>query len=169
MPRQMTALVVTVAALTTCSFLCSNAKTDAAATERPDTNRSIVNIDEKQPADGVKCACILFDGNKGHQTVFEGRIPQAQFVKWFKEDYRVGGERVETPPDATVIGALVLTDGEEILVMPMHSWSIRGFTSFACQSIAIGKAPMFSVLEESKKQFLATMKARLRKLSKPTT
>ncbi len=169
MHRRMCLIVVSLASITACCFACSNVNTDAATTERPSTTRNTVNLDEKQAADGVKYACILFDGKQGNKTVVEGRIPRAQFVKWFKEDYHVGGERVETPSDAKVIGALVLTDGDEILVMPMHSWSIRGFTSFACQSIEIGNAPMFSVLEESKKQFLATMQTRLKQLSKPTT
>ena len=50
----------------------------------------------------VKCACVIFVHNVNH-TVFEGRIRRAQFTKWFKKDYPVGGERIEIPAGATVL------------------------------------------------------------------
>ena len=112
-----------------------------------------------------KFACILFD-RKENQAVFQGHMNTHQFRKWFREDYAVAGERFETPKEATAFGALVLTDGDEILVMPLYTWGNRKQKYYACQSHTIGAAPMFRVLEKSKKRFLDKMKAELGKLQK---
>ena len=112
----------------------------------------------------VKFACVLFD-HKQDQVVLEGQISTDKFQKWFKQDYAVEGERLETPSSASVFGALVLTNGEEILVMPLCSWGTDQDRYFACQSNAIGKAPMFCVLEQSQKDFLAALKSQLGKLA----
>ena len=119
---------------------------------------------KEEPHKTVRFACVVFD-KEGHRTELEGDISHPQFIKWFKKDYRVGGERVETPAEATAFGVLALTDGEEILVMPLYKWGKGNRKLFSCQSIAIGKAPMFNVVAESQKELLSTMKSRFGELS----
>lgn len=106
---------------------------------------------------------VIFD-HQQNRVICEGRIAPQQFQKWFRQNYTVEGERVETPQDATAFGALVLTDGDEILVMPLYTWGVERLRYFACQSHEIGKAPMFSVVEQSQKAFLDRMKLELGKL-----
>ena len=89
-------------------------------------------------------------------------------MKWFQEDYAVGGERIETPLRATPIGALILMHDKNPLVMPICTWTIEsGHTYFACQSDTIGKAPMLSVWTESKTvvEFLEQLKRKLSELA----
>ena len=107
-----------------------------------------------------KFAAIVFD-HAGNRAIFEGRITAQQFQKWFKKNYAVEGERIETPRDATAFGTLVLTDGDEVLVMPFYKWGGDKQEYFACQSHAIGEAPMFRVLERSEESFLKSMKSTL--------
>src|SRR5574340_997711 len=103
---------------------------------------------------------VLF-GHPDNRVICEGRIPAGQFQKWFKKDYPVGGERVETPKDAAAIGALVLTDGEEVLIMPLYRWGSGRDTHFACQSAGVGRAPMFSVVEQPQETFFQVIKRKL--------
>ncbi len=109
-----------------------------------------------------KCSCVVFD-HKENPAVFRGIIDAELFKKWFKEDYAVSGERVETPKDASSFGTLVLTDGNEIFVMPLYTWGNADDRHFACQSHAIGHAPLFSVLADTQKDFIDKMKAELGK------
>ena len=112
----------------------------------------------------VRYAGILFD-HKSNEVKCEGRISREQFRKWFKEDYDVGGERIETPQDAVSFGVLVLTDGDEIVTMPFYRWGGPKDSYFACQSAEIGKAPMFSVLERTEADFIASARRNLSELS----
>ncbi len=112
-----------------------------------------------------KYAVVVFD-HQANRVVCEGRISARQFQKWFKEDYAVAGERIETPKDATACGALTLSDGNEILVMPLYRWGSGKVRQFACQSHEIGRAPMFSVVEEAEPVFFQTIRNRLVELSK---
>ena len=108
-----------------------------------------------------KFAAIVFD-HAGNRAIFEGLITAQQFQKWFKKNYAVEGERIETPRDATAFGTLVLTDGDEVLVMPFYKWGGDKQEYFACQSHAIGEVPpMFRVLERSEESFLKSMKSTL--------
>jgi hypothetical protein len=99
------------------------------------------------------------------QIMFEGHINDATFRKWFKTDYGVTGERVEIPKEATVFGALVLPDGEGFLVMPIYNWGSDKSKYFRCQGFEIGRAPMFSVSDDSEKVFFQKMKAKLESLN----
>jgi len=110
-------------------------------------------------------SCVDFD-HKQNQIVAKGRISREQFVQWFKKDYGVKGERVETPAHATAFGVLVLTDGVETLVMPLYTWELKKQNYFACQSHRIGRAPRFRVFEKSRKLFFDQMKLEFAKLSK---
>ncbi|MDB2687179.1 hypothetical protein N9Y42_08195 [Mariniblastus sp.] len=126
------------------------------------------HVVEVQPApnDAVKFTCVIFDGPASVQK-FAGLVSSEKFTKWFEDDYNVGGQRIETPSSATAIGALVLTRKDKLLVMPICTWIIEpGHTYFACQSEAIGRAPMFSVCTESitTAEFLGKLKRNLSKL-----
>lgn len=126
----------------------------------------VVGAFAKQPeAKAIKLSCVLFD-HKDNRVVLTGHVAADKFEQWFKKDYPVGGERIETPKEGTVFGALVLADGDDILVMPFHTWGNGKPTYFACQSHAIGEAPMFTVIAESKKAFIQSMKARLNEIGK---
>jgi hypothetical protein len=99
------------------------------------------------------------------QSVFRGHINAAQYKKWFKSDYGVGGERVEIPKGATLFGALVLTDGAEITVVPFYHWGKDGDTrEFRCQGFQLGRAPMFSASGATERAFFEDMKKRLETL-----
>ncbi len=114
----------------------------------------------------ARYSLVVFDGASS-KTVVEGEIAQEEYKKWFTQDYAVGGERIETPKSANAIGALTIVNGEEVLVMPLCTWQIKsGQTYFACQSEAIGQAPMFSVCTESKTkaEFLKQMENKLAEL-----
>ena len=126
----------------------------------------VVGAFAEQPESKLfKLSCVLFD-HKDNQTVLTGHVAATKFEKWFKRDYGVRGERIETPKNATVFGALVLTDGSDIRVMPCYTWRAGQLTYFACQSHEIGHAPMFTVIETSQKAFVKSMKARLNDIGK---
>ena len=112
------------------------------------------SIDSSAPPaasyDGVRFALVVFDGASS-ETIRQGNITRNEYETWFMQDYAVGGERIETPKSADSIGALFLVDGNKVLTMPLCSWRIAsGHSYFACQSDAIGNAPMFSICTESK-------------------
>jgi len=120
-------------------------------------------ISGESDANRFKYAAMTFDHNNT-QVVFQGRMSRRHFQEWFKADYPVGGERVEIPKDATSFGALVLTDGDEILLMPFYTWGDERSAQFACHGREFGRAPKFAVLEQSEKSFLDSMKRRLESL-----
>ena len=100
--------------------------------------------------DGVQFTLAIFNGASS-ETIAQGSITRNEYETWFTQDCAVGGERIETPKSANSIGALILIDGDQILVMPLCTWQIAsGHSYFACQSDAIGNAPMFGVCTESK-------------------
>src|SRR5262245_5640000 len=104
---------------------------------------------------------VVTFGTNDPQTACRGRMTADQFHKWFKSDYPVGGERVEIPRDATPFGALVLTAGDEVMVLPLYTWQGEKARHFACQGFKLGTAPMFSVWKRSEEAFLRSMKERL--------
>ena len=110
-----------------------------------------------------KLSCVLFD-HRDNQIVLTGHVRAGKLQGWFKSDYAVGGERVETPKNATAFGALVVTDGDDILTMPCYTWNVEQLTYFACQSHQIGHAPMFTVIETSEEAFVMSMKKRLNEI-----
>ena len=107
----------------------------------------------------IKYACILFD-QKG-QIAFEGAINLKQFHEWFKKGYPILGWRPEIPKGATIFGALVLTDGEEITVMPLYVWMTGKFEHYCCQSYKCGLPPKFGILADTRQGFLEEMKKQL--------
>jgi hypothetical protein len=111
----------------------------------------------------IRYEAITIKGNQP-ETVFQGNISPEQFQKWFKSDYVVGGERIEVPKDATLFGTLVLTDGQQILVMPFYTWGDEKHKDYRCQGFEVGKAPAFAVSGQSEKVFLQSMKKRLETL-----
>jgi len=111
----------------------------------------------------IMYAAITFDHNNS-QTVFQGRMSRKHFQEWFRTDYPVAGERVEIPDEATSFGALVLTDGDEILVMPFYRWGGEKSVQFACHGHDLGRAPKFAVLEQSEKTFVESMKKAIGKI-----
>jgi hypothetical protein len=121
------------------------------------------DISGEPHSEQFKYAAIAFDHNNT-QVVLQGRISHRRFQEWFKTDYPVAGERIEIPNSATSFGALVLTDGNEILVMPFYMWGDERSRQFCCQGREFGKAPKFSVGERSEKSFFESMKRRLKSL-----
>jgi len=117
------------------------------------------------PPANVNFTCVVFD-QKEARTVLKGQIEAQQFKKWFKEDYAVAGERIEPPADAVAFGCLVVTDGEELFVMPLCKWGTTKQQHFACQLHEIGRAPMFSVVTDSEEALIQKMKAALEKMGK---
>ena len=116
--------------------------------------------------DGVAFSLVVFSGASS-ETIATGKIPRNEYNSWFTKDFGVGGERIETPESAASFGALILLDGEQITTMPLSTWQIAsGQTYFACQSVAIGKAPMFSVClqSETKAEFLKQVKNKVTEL-----
>ena len=109
--------------------------------------------------------CVVFD-HKEARTVLIGQIEAQQFQKWFKENYPVGGERIEPPADAIAFGCFVVTDGRETVVMPLYKWGNAKQMHFACQLHEFGRAPMFSVVTESEESLIQKMKMELAKLEK---
>jgi hypothetical protein len=95
---------------------------------------------------------------------FRGQLSAEQIRKWFKSAYTVRGERIEIPKDAQIWGALVLTDGFEIQVMPFYHWANDNASLYCCQGFEFGKAPAFCTFEQSEKAFLKSMRARLENL-----
>lgn len=122
---------------------------------------------QPNPIEDVKFNCVIFNGPTSVQK-FDGEVSSRIFTKWFQEDYAVFGERIETPLSATSIGALILTNENNLLVMPICTWTIEsGHTYFACQSDAIGKAPMLCVCTESNTaaEFLEQLKRKMSELA----
>ena len=120
-----------------------------------------------KPLDDVSFSCVIFNGPSS-ELKFDGHISSQTFTKWFQEDYGVGGERIETPPAATAVGALVLIHDNNPFAMPICTWTIEsGHKYFACQSDSIGSAPMLSVCVESKTvdEFLEQLKRKLSELA----
>ena len=120
---------------------------------------------EKPGSAQFKYVVVVFD-HEANRVICEGRISARQFQKWFKRDYAVGGEQVEVPQNATALGALILSDGDEILVMPLYRWGSETVKYFACQSHTIGRAPMFHVLKKSEEEFFRAVKSALAELSR---
>jgi hypothetical protein len=92
-------------------------------------------------------SCVVF-GNTNNQEIFKGAMDAAQFRELFEvRKYGMGGGgRLLTPPDAIAFGALTLTDGQTILVVPLFTWKETGRgTFFASQFFKNGEASMFSV------------------------
>jgi len=115
--------------------------------------------DEVKVEKQIKYACILFD-QKG-RVAFEGVLNPKQFHRWFKESYECSGERNEPSKEATVFGALVLTDGEEITAMPLYVWKDGKAEHYCCQSYKLGEPPKFWVWEDTRQGFLEEMKKQL--------
>lgn len=109
-----------------------------------------------------KYQCVIFD-HKNNQVVLQGHLNAASFQEMFKQGYSVGGERMETPIDATPFGALVLTNGSEIMTMPLYKWSHQGSWKYFCQSRSIGTPPRFSVFGDSQQKFFKQMSLELNK------
>lgn len=108
-------------------------------------------------------SCVLFE-HKESQVVLRGHVDADKLQAWFKSDYPVAGERIETPTNATAFGVLLLTDGAELLVIPCYTWRAGELTYFACQSYEIGHAPMFTVMSTSRKAFIKSLKERLNEI-----
>jgi hypothetical protein len=98
------------------------------------------------------------------RVIFRGHITAKQFQKWFKSNFAVIGARVEIPKDAMLWGTLVLTNGQEILVLPFYQWNNQTRSVYCCQGFEFGKAPMFRTLEKSEESFLRSMKRQLENL-----
>ena len=114
----------------------------------------------------VHFSLVVFDGASS-ETRAAGELTRADYKKWFLQDYSVGGERIETAKSAKSVGALIIVDGSKVLAMPLSTWQTEGSTTyFACQSTAIGRAPMFSVCTEAKTktEFLGQIEQRITNL-----
>jgi hypothetical protein len=111
-------------------------------------------------------ACTLFD-HKGDQTLCQGSISAQAFKEWFKDSYPVAGERLETPATATPCGALALSNGTEVFIMPLYQWKTGTPTHYACQSQSIGTPPKFRTLADSLPDFTAKITAQLKSLETP--
>jgi hypothetical protein len=98
-------------------------------------------------------------------VAFRGHLSAERFQEWFKSDYGAGGERIEIPKNATLLGTLVITDGDEILMMPFYTWGDGNHKHFSCQGFTFGKAPAFSVAADTETEFLQRMKKRLESLN----
>ena len=68
----------------------------------------------------LRTGCLHADLELAH--IFRGQISAEQYKKWFKSDYPGLGERIEIPKDATFFGTLVLTNGNEVIVLPFYEW-----------------------------------------------
>jgi len=120
-----------------------------------------------QSKSDVEFTCVVFNG-PASVSKFDGKISLNLFTKWFREDYRVGGQRIEAPRNATVVGALILMNEPNSLIMPICTWTVEsGHTYFACQSESIGNAPMFRVSTKSTTidEFLLQMERRMTELA----
>jgi hypothetical protein len=98
------------------------------------------------------------------RSLFRGHTSAALYQKWFKSDYDVTGKRVEIPEGATLFGALVLTDGEEVEVLPFYMWGDANDRACRCQGFKFGRAPMFSASGDSEKAFFEDIEKRLREM-----
>lgn len=108
-----------------------------------------------------KYQCVVFD-HKANQVILRGHLNAASFQQMFKQDYSMTGKRnIETPTYATPFGALVLTDGSEIVTMPLYKWQRQKKWLYACQGYRTGKAPAFSVLEDGQQKFFKQMSLQL--------
>ena len=121
---------------------------------------------DKRASTHFKYSVVVFD-HEANRVICEGLITAEKFKEWFKSDFLVSGERIETPKDAIAFGSLILTDGNEVLSMPLYRWSSQKVSFFTCASHAIGKAPKFYVVEQTEEKFYDTIKARLRRSKKP--
>jgi len=123
------------------------------------------NCSATQPPaeDHAKYRVAVFSGAASKEQ-FNGRLSPEVLSQWFKQDYDVGGERVETPLDAKHFGVMVLQLREDLILMPLCAWTTDGGDKyFACQSGSIGNAPKFSVCIECETadDFLEHMRAKL--------
>lgn len=127
---------------------------------------TVCNSKTSQKDKRARFSLVVFDGASS-KTIVAGDIAQEDYKKWFTQDYAVGGERIETPKSSNAVGALTIVNGDEILVMPLCIWQTKsGHTIFACQSEAIGQAPMFRVLvfDSVQAEFLKQMESKLGEL-----
>ena len=120
---------------------------------------SLCTADEVKVEKQIKYACILFD-QKG-QVAFEGVLNPKQFQKWFKVSCGFGGYRLEPPKESTIFGSLVLTDGGEILAMPLYTWTNGKLEYYCCQLYEVGAPPRFLVMAKTRQGFLEEMKKQL--------
>ena len=123
-------------------------------------------VEQPSPSKAIKYFCVIFD-HTNNEVVFQGAMNEKRFQLFFKKRYPTAGTRFETPADAMAFGALVLTDGEEILVMPLYTWTSGHDTHFACQSYQFGEPPMFSVQTETRRELIERMKIELAVKYKP--
>ena len=125
---------------------------------------AITSPSQGKPQGQTAVTCVLFDG-KDNRSFYTRGITERQYEKWFKNGYSVASERIETPKGAAAFGALVVSGGGHLLVMPFYKWGPPGARYFACQSKGIGCPPRFRVLATSEGAFLRSMKRDIRDIS----
>ena len=100
----------------------------------------------------VKFTAVVFAG-PGNRVICEGRMTSEQFENWFKKDPKgMDGKRGGTPQNAVAFGALVLTDGEGIFIMPFYRSGDEKVKYYVCQG-ALARPRSFTLRHSPKRTF----------------
>ncbi len=144
---------------------------------------SLCAAEEVKVEQQIKYACILFDqilpsqflfgqklfDQKG-QIAFEGALNAKQFYTWFKPRLTFSsGPIFVLPNDAAIFGALILTNGEERIAIPLYRWMDGKTEVFSCRSDSANflvQTPGNLRKTSTRQDFLEEMKTKLIEISK---
>lgn len=114
-------------------------------------------LTEKQ----FKYVCVVFE--KGVDRVaFKGGMDTERFQILFKDHGLANYRKNIIPKDAVVFGVFAISDGNEILIMPLYEWTKRRSTYCACQIKPMGKDSIYGFMSKGNQTvFLKTLKSQL--------
>jgi len=116
-----------------------------------------IGATEKQ----FKYVCVVFE-KTGDKVTFKGSMDAERFQILFKDCCLANYRKFEIPKDAVVFGVFAITDGDEILVMPLYVWTKRRATFCACRLQPIGKDSLYGFqVKGNKTVFLKILKNQL--------
>lgn len=79
-----------------------------------------------------KYVCVVFDQD-GDKVAFKGSVDEERFQILFKDCCLANYERVKIPKDAVIFGVFAITNGGEILIMPLYTWRQGKYDYCACR------------------------------------
>lgn len=108
-----------------------------------------------------KYVCVVFE-NGADRVYFKGEMDTERFQILFKDHGLANYSKNVIPKDAIVFGVFAISDGNEILIMPLYKWAKRRSAYCACQIKPKGKDSIYSFMTQaSQNVFLKTLKSRL--------
>lgn len=108
-----------------------------------------------------KYVCVVFE--KGVDKVaFKGGMDTERFQILFKDHGLANYSKNVIPKDAIVFGVFAISDGNEMLIMPLYEWTKRRSTYCACQIKPMGTNSLYCFMSKvNQTVFLKTLKSQL--------